>query len=96
MARPPRGWLLGVLVTSLVFWYSGVLWEGYTAHEISPLMLAGGGILIVGLALRAQQALTNDDYKTSKATRISRVLIFLGVTVSVVAATLQRSFAFMR
>jgi hypothetical protein len=89
MAAPPRGWLKGVLLTIVVFWYSGVMWEAFTAHEISPLRLAGGGILIVGLALTAHQALTNDDYRTSNATRIGRVLIFLGVTVSVVAAGLN-------
>lgn len=88
VARPPRGWLKGVLLTIFVFWYSGLTWESFTEHEISTLRLIGAFVMIVGLALTAHQALTNDGYRTSRSTRIGHLLILGGVAVSVVATTI--------
>jgi len=73
--RPPKGWLYGVLLTILIFWISGVFWESFRAHEITPVSLAGGVICILALVLRAHQALTNDDYNKAKETLISRRLL---------------------
>jgi hypothetical protein len=73
--RPPRGWLYGVLLTILIIWVTGVFWEGFRAHEISPLRFAGGAITILAMVLRAHQALTNDAYRTAKETLIARRLL---------------------
>jgi undecaprenyl pyrophosphate phosphatase UppP len=85
VAGPPRGWLKGVLVTILVFWYSGLVWESFRANELPPAKLIGSLLMIGGLALTAHEALTNDDYKTSKATSIARTVFFIGLAISLVA-----------
>lgn len=82
-ARPPRGWLKGVLVTMLVFWYSGITWQAFLTGE-RPVKTAGMAITIVAAAIIAHQALTNDDYKTSRATRVGNLLLLLGVIVFIV------------
>ncbi len=89
MARPPRGWLKGVLVTILVFWYSGLTWEAFISHEISRVRLAGSIVMIVGLCLTAHQALTNDDYAKSRTTRIARYIFFVGLCISIVSSNLN-------
>ena len=84
-ARPPKGWLYGVLLTILVFWGSGVYWEGFRAHEMSTVSSVGAALLVLGTVLLAHQAFTNDDYKTAKETLIARrVLLPLGVILFIV------------
>jgi hypothetical protein len=83
MARPPKGWLWGVLVTIFIFWFAGVTWEAFRTHESSTVTIAGATIMIVALALEAHQALTNDDYKTSKPTRIGRLMFLAGLVISI-------------
>jgi hypothetical protein len=80
-ARPPRGWLYGVLLTILVFWTSGVAWDAFRSHEITTVKFVGMVIMVMALALRAHEALTNDEYKTSRATLIARRSFHLGVIV---------------
>jgi undecaprenyl pyrophosphate phosphatase UppP len=89
MSRPPRGWLKGVLVTIFVFWYSGVTWEAFTSHQISEVRLAGSIVMIGGLCVIAHQALTNDDYRTSKATRVANYIFFVGLVTSLAGAHLN-------
>jgi hypothetical protein len=84
MARPPKGWLWGVLMTILVFWLSGLTWEAFRDHEASTVTIAGTIIMIVGLSLQAHEALTNDDYKTSKGDRIGRLMLLVGLAISIV------------
>lgn len=86
-ARPPRGWLYGVVLTILIFWFAGVLWQSFLERE-SPAKVVGGCIMLVATALNAQQALTNDDYKTSKWTRAASILLLVGVIVFVVGSHL--------
>jgi hypothetical protein len=57
-ARPPKGWLYGVLLTILIFWGSGVYWEGFRAHEMTPVSAPGAVLVILAMVLRAHQALT--------------------------------------
>jgi hypothetical protein len=87
--RPPRGWLTGVLLTILIFWISGLTWDGFRAHEIPPVKLAGGLIILLSMALIAHQALTNDSYRTAKATLIAqRLLMPLGVILFILGSHL--------
>lgn len=79
-ARPPRGWLYGVLLTILILWVSGVFWDSFRAQEIGPVRFAGGVVCILALILIAHQALTNDGASTSKETLVARrFLIPLGM-----------------
>jgi hypothetical protein len=78
--RLPRGWLYGVVLTILIFWLSGVYWETFEAHDLSPVSSVGAVFVILALVLRAHQALTNDDYNKAKETLIARrVLLPLGI-----------------
>jgi Na+/H+ antiporter NhaD/arsenite permease-like protein len=87
LARPPRGWLYGVLLTIFVFWYSGVLWQSFKQGE-PRLEILGGVAMLVSIALTAQQALTNDNYKISGWVRVANVLFLLGLIVFVVGGHL--------
>jgi hypothetical protein len=80
--KPPRGWLYGVLLTIVVFWYSGVLWQGYKEGEASA-KIGGGIVILLATVILAHQALTRDDYRITKWTRVSRVLLLIGVLISV-------------
>jgi Na+/H+ antiporter NhaD/arsenite permease-like protein len=83
--RPPKGWLVGVVLTILIIWAVGVFWESFWAHEISRVSLAGAAIMILGAVLRAHQALTNNDYRTAKETIIARrYLLPLGIFIYIV------------
>jgi hypothetical protein len=83
-ARPPRGWLYGILLTILTFWLSGVFWDGFRAHEMSQESSVGVGFILIANVLLAYQALTNDDYKKARGTLIARrVLMPLGVMLFV-------------
>lgn len=84
-ARPPKGWLYGVLLTILIVWLSGVYWKGFTTHEMSTVSSVGAAFVVLATVLLAHQALTNDDYKTAKETLIARrVLLPLGVILFVI------------
>jgi Na+/H+ antiporter NhaD/arsenite permease-like protein len=89
MARPPRGWLLGVLLTIFIFWFSGLAWEGFRNGKLSLVTSAGAFIMIVALSLNAHQALTNDDYKTAKPYRIGKRMFFVGLVISIVGDRLH-------
>jgi hypothetical protein len=83
--RPPKGWLVGVVLTILIIWVTGVFWQSFRAHEITPVSSAGAAIMILGAVLRAHQALTNNDYRTAKETLISRrVLMPLGIFLFII------------
>jgi hypothetical protein len=78
--RPPRGWLYGFLLAIFTFWFSSVIWGAFRAHELSAVHLAGDVMILVAVGLIAFQALTNDDYKTSKVNLVARrLLIPLGI-----------------
>ncbi len=84
-ARPPRGWLYGVVLTILIFWGTGVYWHAFRAHEMSPVSSAGAVLIVLGMVLRAHQALTNDDYNKAPETLIARrVLLPLGILLFVI------------
>ena len=83
-ARLPRGWLYGVLLTILVFWFSGVSWEAFRNQELTTIAWAGALVMQLSQSVHAYQALTNDGYKTSKATLISKRVFFLGVVLFIV------------
>ena len=85
-ARVPRGWLWGVLATILVTYFSSTTWDAFRSHEINNLRFSGAVIMILSLAVMAHQALTNDDYKTAKATLIGQRFMFLGVLLFVIGA----------
>jgi hypothetical protein len=86
-ARPPRGWLKGVLLTILIIWVSGVFWEEFRAHEIGPVKFAGAAIVIISMVLVAHQALTNPDYRSAKETLIARRLLLpLGLIVYIIGS----------
>ena len=82
-ARPPRGWFYGVLLTIFVFWYSGVLWEAFQEGERRG-KLVGGAVMLVAGALTAYDALTNDGYRTSRLSRVTKVMFLLGLIVYLV------------
>jgi len=87
--RPPRGWLYGLLLTILAFWFSGVIWDAFLNHEMPPVKLAGAVITLFSGLLLAYQALTNDDYKTAKPTLIARRLLMpLGLILFVIGSHL--------
>ena len=86
-ARPPRGWLKGVIVTILIFWYSGLTWQAFQSRK-PPLGIVGMVITILGAVMIAQQALTNDGYRTSTWTRLGNVLLLLGMIVFFVGSHL--------
>ena len=78
--RPSRGWLYGFLLAIFTFWFSSVIWGAFRAHELSAVHLAGDVMILVGGGVIAYQALTNDDYKTSKLNLVARrLLIPLGI-----------------
>lgn len=54
------------------------------------MKLVGGVIILASCALTAQQALTNDEYRTSKLTRLSNTLFLIGIIVFVVGSELKR------
>ena len=54
-ARPPRGWLYGVLLTIFTFWYSGVLWQAFQEGE-RRWRIAGGVVMLVATGLTAYDA----------------------------------------
>jgi hypothetical protein len=83
-ARLPRGWLYGVLLTILVFWFSGVSWEAFRNQELTTIAWVGALVMQLSQSVHAYQALTNDGYKTSKATLISKRVFFLGVVIFIV------------
>jgi hypothetical protein len=83
-AHPPRGWLWGVVVTILIAYFSATTWDGFRSGEIYNVRFAGSVIMILSLAVMAHDALTNDDYKTSKPTRIGQRFLFFGVALFVV------------
>jgi hypothetical protein len=84
-ARPPRGWLYGVVLTILIFWGSGVFWEGFRAHEMSPVSAVGAVFIVLALVLRAHQALTNNDYEKAKESLIARRLLMpLGIILFII------------
>ena len=82
-ARPPRGWLYGVLIAIFVFWYSGVLWGAFQQGE-RPGKLVGGVVMLVASALTAHDALTNDAYRTSRISRVTKVMFLVGLIVYIV------------
>ena len=82
-ARPPRGWLYGVLLTIFVFLYSGVLWQAFQQGERRG-KLAGGAVMLIAGALTAYDALTNDGYRTSRVSRVTKVMFLLGLIVYLV------------
>ena len=85
IAKPPRGWLKGVLLTILILVYAGVLWQSFLQRE-SPVKIVGGFVILLAAVVNAQQALTNDHYRTSKWTRVGNALLLLGVIVFVVGS----------
>lgn len=88
MTRPPRGWLFGVVLTIFIFWFSGLTWDKFRNGELSSVTLAGAFIMIIALSMEAHQALTNDDYKTSKPYRIGKLLAFVGFLIAIVGERL--------
>jgi hypothetical protein len=76
--------LWGVFVTILVAVFSATTWAAFRNQEINNLRFSGAVIMILSLAVMAQEALTNDDYKTSKATIIGQRFMFLGVALFVI------------
>ena len=65
--RPPRGWLYGVLLTLIVYWYSAILWQAYNRGE-ARTKIAGGIIILLSAVVAAHQAFTRDDYRITKWT----------------------------
>ena len=82
--RITRGWLFGVLLTIFVFWFAGILRQSYSEGE-SRTKIVGGIVILLASAMSAYQALTNDEYRTSTLTRVSKVLLLLGIVIFVVA-----------
>ena len=82
-ARPPRGWLYGIVLTIFIFWYSGVLWQAFREGERHG-KIAGGVVMLAASVLTAHDALTNDAYRTSRIHRVSKVMFFIGLVVFVV------------
>ena len=78
-APPPRGWFYGFVLAISAFWFSGLTWEAFRNHEIGAVKLTGAVILLISGGLIAYEALTDNDYKTAKATLIARrILLPLG------------------
>jgi hypothetical protein len=71
-APPPREWLYGFLLAILAFWASGVIWDAFRNHEIGVVKFTGCVILLISGGIIAYGALTDDNYKTAKATLIAR------------------------
>lgn len=83
-ARPPRGWLYGVLLTIFVFWYSGVLWQSFQEGE-RRWKIVGGVVILIASGLTAYDALTNDAYRTSRVSRVTKFMFLVGLIVYLVA-----------
>jgi hypothetical protein len=90
-APPPRGWLYGFLLAISAFWGSGVFWNAFRNHEIGAVKFTGGVISLMSIVLIAYEALTNDDYKTAKATLVARRLLMpLGLGLIIIGGLLMR------
>jgi len=88
-APPPKGWLYGFLLAISIFWFSGVTWEAFRNHEIGALRFTGGVTLLISGALIAYEALTDNNYKTAKATLVARRLLLpLGLALIIIGGHL--------
>jgi len=88
-APPPRGWLYGFLLAITAFWSSGVMWEAFRNHEIGPVRVTGDAMILISGVLIAYEALTNNDYKTAKATLVARRLLLpLGIALAIIGGHL--------
>ena len=84
-APPPRGWFYGFVLAITAFWISGVAWEAFRNHEIGVVRLIGTVILLISMVMIAYQALTDNSYKTAKATVIARRLLLpLGLALIII------------
>jgi hypothetical protein len=88
-APPPRGWLYGFLLAITAFGVSGVVWEAFRNHEIGVVRLTGDVMVLVSGVLIAYEALTNNDYRTAKATLVARRLLLpLGLALAIIGGHL--------
>jgi hypothetical protein len=84
-APPPRGWVYGFLLAITAFVVSGVVWEAFRNHEIGVLRLTGDVLVLISGTLIAYEALTNNDYRTAKATLVARRLLLpLGLALALI------------
>ena len=84
-APPPRGWLYGFLLAISAFWYSSVTWEAFRNHEIGAVKSTGAVMVLISGVLIAYEALTNNDYRTAKATLVARRLLLpLGLALVII------------
>ena len=74
----------------LIAFFSATTWNAFRAQEINNLRFSGAVIMILALAVMAHQALTNDDYRTSKATLIGQRFMFFGVILFVIGGLIWR------
>lgn len=79
-ARPPRGWLIGVVLTMGLSWLPSAAWTQFQADG-RPMTLVGAGITMAGLAVHAYQAFTNENYRTSTATRVGNMILLIGLII---------------
>lgn len=88
-APPPRGWLYGFLLAITAFWCSGVFWNAFRNHEIGPVRLTGDVMVLISMVMIAYEALTNNDYRTAKATLVARRLLLpLGLALAIIGGHL--------
>jgi hypothetical protein len=88
-APPPRGWFYGFLLAITAFWLSGVIWEAFRNHEIGTVRFTGDVMVLISGVLIAYEALTNNDYRTAKATLVARRLLLpLGLALAIIGGRL--------
>jgi len=88
-APPPRGWFYGFVLAISAFLLSGVAWEAFRNHEIGVVRFTGDMMVLISMVLIAYEALTNNDYRTAKATLIARRLLLpLGAALAIIGGHL--------
>ena len=88
-APPPRGWLYGFLLTITAFLLSSAAWEAFRNHEIGTVRFTGDVMVLISMVMIAYEALTNNDYRTAKATLVARRLLLpLGLALAIIGGRL--------
>jgi TRAP-type C4-dicarboxylate transport system permease large subunit len=84
-APPPRGWFYGFVLAISAFGFSGLTWQAFRNHELGAVRLTGGVMILISMVMIAYEALTNNDYRTAKATVLARrLLIPLGLALAII------------